>query len=126
MIVLILLACLSIFILGGMAFRSSERAILENYQTTYRVALKNSGRVLDMNLRNILEVVRDFLNDKNLRKVLKKGANRNSAFSTADREALEAVKGYSEDPRQLLCEDYDLLLRLYAAGYRGLNLRERK
>ena len=40
------------------------------------------------------------------------------------REALEAVKGYSEDPRQLLCEDYDLLLRLYAAGYRGMNLRE--
>ena len=91
MIVLILLACLSIFFLGEMAFRSSERAILENYQTTYQVALKNSGRVLDMNLRNILEVVRDFLNDKNLRKVLKKGERRNSAFSTADRETLEAV-----------------------------------
>ncbi len=34
------------------------------------------------------------------------------------------MNGYSEDPRQLLCEDYDLLLRLYAAGYRGMNLQE--
>lgn len=40
------------------------------------------------------------------------------------REALTAVGGYSEDKRQLLCEDYDLLLRLYAAGYRGANLQE--
>ena len=40
------------------------------------------------------------------------------------REALDAVGGYSEGKRQLLCEDYDLLLRLYARGYRGMNLQE--
>ncbi|MBD5160643.1 MAG: glycosyltransferase [Oscillibacter sp.] len=40
------------------------------------------------------------------------------------REALEVVKGYSEDRRQVLCEDYDLLLRLYAEGYQGANLQE--
>lgn len=40
------------------------------------------------------------------------------------REALEAVEGYSEDKHCLLCEDYDLLLRLYAAGYKGANLQE--
>ncbi len=39
-------------------------------------------------------------------------------------EALLAVGGYSEDPHCVLCEDYDLLLRLYAAGYRGMNQRE--
>lgn len=39
------------------------------------------------------------------------------------REALEAVGGYSEDPRQTLCEDYDLLLRIYAKGMRGMNLQ---
>ena len=37
---------------------------------------------------------------------------------------LDAVGGYSEDPRQLLCEDYDLLLRLYARGCTGANLQE--
>lgn len=40
------------------------------------------------------------------------------------REPLEEIGGYSEDDRQLLCEDYDLLLRLYAKGYRGANLPE--
>lgn len=40
------------------------------------------------------------------------------------REALEKVGGYSEDKCCLLCEDYDLLLRLYAAGCRGGNLQE--
>lgn len=38
--------------------------------------------------------------------------------------ALDAVGGYSDDKRQVLCEDYDLLLRLYAAGYRGANIQE--
>ena len=40
------------------------------------------------------------------------------------RSALEAVGGYSEAPSVTLCEDYDLLLRLYQAGYRGENLQE--
>ncbi len=40
------------------------------------------------------------------------------------REALLAVNGYSEEPRCILCEDYDLLLRLYAKGYRGMNIQE--
>ena len=39
-------------------------------------------------------------------------------------EALKAVQGYSEHRRCLLCEDYDLLLRLYAHGFRGANLQE--
>jgi len=40
------------------------------------------------------------------------------------REALLAAGGYSESPHCLLCEDYDLLLRLYAKGFRGMNLQE--
>lgn len=40
------------------------------------------------------------------------------------RNVLLEVGGYSEDAHCLLCEDYDLLLRLYAAGYRGANLQE--
>lgn len=41
------------------------------------------------------------------------------------RDALMAVGGYSEDKYCILCEDYDLLLRMYAAGYCGANLQER-
>lgn len=40
------------------------------------------------------------------------------------RALLSKVNGYSEEKNCLLCEDYDLLLRLYAAGFRGGNLQE--
>lgn len=40
------------------------------------------------------------------------------------REALLAVSGYSEKKSCRLCEDYDLLLRLYEAGFRGANLED--
>lgn len=36
---------------------------------------------------------------------------------------LSEVDGYCEDKRCDLCEDYDLLLRLYAKGYKGMNLQ---
>ena len=40
------------------------------------------------------------------------------------RSCLDAVNGYSEDKHCILCEDYDLLLRMYATGYQGANLQE--
>lgn len=40
------------------------------------------------------------------------------------RQTLETVNGYSTDRHCLLCEDYDLLLRLYAKGLTGCNLQE--
>jgi len=40
------------------------------------------------------------------------------------RAPLSKVNGYSEEKNCLLCEDYDLLLRLYAAGFQGGNLQE--
>lgn len=40
------------------------------------------------------------------------------------REVLEQVGGYSEEPRCVGCEDYDLLLRLYEKGYCGANMQE--
>lgn len=40
------------------------------------------------------------------------------------KESLLKVGGYSEEATCILCEDYDLLLRLYAAGCQGANLQE--
>lgn len=40
------------------------------------------------------------------------------------RDALLAIGGYSEGKNCVLCEDYDLLLRLYEAGFQGANLSE--
>lgn len=39
------------------------------------------------------------------------------------KNALTCVGGYSEDRHQILCEDYDLLLRLYKNGYKGANIK---
>lgn len=39
-------------------------------------------------------------------------------------DALKAVNGYSEGRYQVLCEDYDLLLRLYEQGFHGGNVQD--
>ena len=39
-------------------------------------------------------------------------------------DAIRAVCGYSEDKHQGLCEDYDLLLRMYTVGLYGANLQQ--
>jgi glycosyltransferase involved in cell wall biosynthesis len=40
------------------------------------------------------------------------------------KEALDSTGGYSEGKWQILCEDYDLLLRLYQKNFLGCNLQE--
>lgn len=40
------------------------------------------------------------------------------------REAYQAVSGYTDDPRYLRVEDYDLWIKLYASGFRGQNIPE--
>ena len=42
----------------------------------------------------------------------------------ARRDAINSVGGYTDDPKYLRVEDYDLWVKLYAAGYRGMNLQE--
>lgn len=42
----------------------------------------------------------------------------------ARREAICSVGGYTDDPKYLRVEDFDLWVKLYAAGYRGMNLQE--
>lgn len=42
----------------------------------------------------------------------------------ARRAAIEAVGGYTDDPKFLRVEDFDLWIKLYAAGYQGMNLEE--
>ena len=40
------------------------------------------------------------------------------------RQILTRIGGYTDDPRYLRVEDFDLWVKLYAAGYRGMNLAE--
>lgn len=58
----------------------------------------------------------------------KKGFNYGSLFNHAPsmmrKDALLAVNGYEENDWLIRIEDYDLWVRLYAAGFRGYNLSE--
>lgn len=38
------------------------------------------------------------------------------------RSVMEKIGGYTDDPKFLRVEDYDLWVKLYAAGFRGMNL----
>ena len=40
------------------------------------------------------------------------------------KDCMDAVGGYTEDPRMLRVEDVNLWIKLYAAGYRGYNIQE--
>ena len=40
------------------------------------------------------------------------------------RSVMEQIGGYTDDSKYLRVEDYDLWVKLYAAGYRGMNLSE--
>lgn len=40
------------------------------------------------------------------------------------RRVMEEIGGYTDDDKYLRVEDYDLWVKLYAAGYRGMNLDE--
>lgn len=42
----------------------------------------------------------------------------------ARRDVICAIGGYTDDPKYLRVEDYDLWVKLYAAGYRGMNLTQ--
>ncbi len=87
-----LLAVLLIGFLGQLAYVSSEHAVWQTYLSSYGNALQNSSRVLDMNLKNVIEVVRSFLNEPGMKAVLE-GANTTlpTEFSSTDKKTLEDV-----------------------------------
>ncbi len=91
-VLLISLAVFLIIALGNLAYRMSEGAIEQNYVSSYRAALRNSSRVLDMNLKGIIDAVRRFLNEESLQTVLKNGRTYPAgSFSPEDKKALEEV-----------------------------------
>lgn len=68
---LLLISLFGIGFLGGVSYRISSRAVEKNYQLSHEATLKNSSRVLDTQLSPIIEMIRSFLNDAELRRVLK-------------------------------------------------------
>jgi len=67
---LLLVSVLGISVLGSFSYQISRRTVEENYRKSHQASLKNTGKVLDMNLSSIIEMIRAFLNDPDLQQVL--------------------------------------------------------
>ena len=84
-----LITLLGVGVLMNIVYKTSIDAIEQNYRASYQSTLKNSSRVMDMNLKNIVDVGRNFLNDEALQQILKKGNEYGgSKFASTDREKL--------------------------------------
>lgn len=70
---------LGVGVLMNIVYKTSIDAIEQNYRASYQSTLKNSSRVMDMNLKNIVDVGRNFLNDEALQQILKKAMNTEEA-----------------------------------------------
>ena len=87
-----LITLLGVGVLMNIVYKTSIDAIEQNYRASYQSTLKNSSRVMDMNLKNIVDVGRNFLNDEALQQILKKGNEYGgSKFTSTDRVKLRAI-----------------------------------
>ena len=89
---LLLVAILGIGSLGGIAYRISRNTVERNFRLSHEATLKNSGKVLDMNLDPMIEVIRSFLNDAEFKKVLlSQTDNGERSFTMAEQRVLKGV-----------------------------------
>ena len=87
-----LITLLGVGVLMNIVYKTSIDAIEQNYRASYQSTLKNSSRVMDMNLKNIVDVGRSFLNDEALQQILKKGNEYGgSKFTSTDRVKLRVI-----------------------------------
>lgn len=89
---MLLVIFLGVGMLVNFMYKASIDAIEQNYRISYESTLKNSSRVLDMNLRSIIEGGRSFLNNEMLQQILKNGEKYGgSKFCTDDQEKLKDI-----------------------------------
>lgn len=89
---MLLVIILGVGMLVNFMYKASIDAIEQNYRISYEATLKNSSKVMDMNLRNIIEGGRSFLNNETLQQILdNSGEYSGSKFSTGDQEKLKDV-----------------------------------
>lgn len=111
---------------GGLiniVYKASVDAIEQNYRASYQSTLKNSSRVMDMNLKNIVDVGRSFLNDKSFQQILENGNKYGgSKFSSGDRTKLRKVA--NEMASQQVWVNYIVFTDLYGHVYQLNNINQ--
>lgn len=116
-----LIVLLGVGTLINFMYKASIDAIEQNYRTSYQSTLKNSSRVMDMNLRSIIEAGRSFLNNGQLRHVLTNSKNYGgTTFSTGDQEILRSVA--NELASQQVWVNYIVFTDLYGHYYQLNNV----
>ena len=107
----------------NIVYKASVDAIEQNYRASYQSTLKNSSRVLDMNLKNIVDVGRSFLNDKSFQQILENGNKYGgSKFSSGDRTKLRKVA--NEMASQQVWVNYIVFTDLYGHVYQLNNINQ--
>lgn len=118
-----LITLLGVGILMNIVYNTSIAAIEQNYRASYQSTLKNSSRVMDMNLKNIVDVGRSFLNDESLQQVLEtKKEYDGNKFSSKDRVKLRTVA--NEMASQQVWVNYIVFADLYGRVYQLNNLNQ--
>ncbi len=89
---LLLVSLLGIALLGSVSYRISSRAVEKNYQLSHESTLKNSSKVLDTQLSPIIEMIRSFLNDEGMQRVLEsQTADGRRVFTGEEQRVLKSV-----------------------------------
>lgn len=118
-----LITLLGVGVLMNIVYKDSVDAIEQNYRASYQSTLKNSSRVLDMNLKNIVDVGRSFLNDKSFQQILENGNKYGgSKFSSGDRTKLRKVA--NEMASQQVWVNYIVFTDLYGHVYQLNNINQ--
>ena len=118
-----LITLLGVGVLMNIVYKTSIDAIEQNYRASYQSTLKNSSRVMDMNLKNIVDVGRNFLNDEALQQILKKGNEYGgSKFTSTDRVKLRAIA--NEMASQQVWVNYIVFTDLYGHVYQLNNVNQ--
>lgn len=118
-----LITLLGVGVLMNIVYKASVDAIEQNYRASYQSTLKNSSRVLDMNLKNIVDVGRSFLNDKSFQQILENGNKYGgSKFSSSDRTKLRKVA--NEMASQQVWVNYIVFTDLYGHVYQLNNINQ--
>lgn len=118
-----LITRLGVGVLMNIVYKASVDAIEQNYRASYQSTLKNSSRVLDMNLKNIVDVGRSFLNDKSFQQILENGNKYGgSKFSSGDRTKLRKVA--NEMASQQVWVNYIVFTDLYGHVYQLNNINQ--
>ena len=118
-----LITLLGVGVLINIVYKASVDAIEQNYRASYQSTLKNSSRVMDMNLKNIVDVGRSFLNDKSFQQILENGNKYGgSKFSSGDRTKLRKVA--NEMASQQVWVNYIVFTDLYGHVYQLNNINK--